>query len=203
MRGVRTNARPKAASLCCVPDRTRAGQLRPTSLRCGGLSAASTQLRLPQCSTSACDKRQLVSLRIQAAETPGRLSRADRLHPMAKLAGLTRTDKHVLPEGPIPGKSDLDLVSSGRQIELLEDPVEVVDYTRVCPVHINLSFIFIRPYLNPDGSGIEALRPITISICSRGGFRRRDRSRCRWRRRPRRWQLRRSCSSRCERLPLG
>ena len=91
---------------------------------------------------------------------------------MAKLAGLTRTDKHLLPEGPIAGKSDLDLVSSGRQIELLEGPVEVIDYTRVCAVHIHLSFIFIGPYLNPDGSGIETFQAITISIRSRGGFRR-------------------------------
>ena len=149
--------RGQRGSLCCAATAREAGRLQPNSFRSG------------------------FRLQLLGGHPP-----ADWLHPVAKFLGSMRADKHLLPERPIPSQPDLNLVSSRRQMEPLEGPVEVVDHTCVRPVHINLSFILIRLHLDPDGSITGAVRPISTSTCSRVGFRRRDRWGRRCRGRPRR-----------------
>ncbi len=62
-------------------------------------------------------------------------------------------------------KPNLDFVFSGRQMESLKEPVEVIDDTGVRLVHINLNLIagFFGVYFDPNGSVIGVpIRPITI-----------------------------------------
>ncbi len=90
---------------------------------------------------------------------------SERLHPAANVVGVSGADKNGHPERLISAKPNLDFVFSGRQIESLEDPVEVIDDTDARLVHINFDLLagFFGVYFDPNGSAIGVpIRPITI-----------------------------------------
>jgi len=81
------------------------------------------------------------------------------------VGGVSGADKNGHPERLISAKPNLDFVFSGRQIESLKDPVEVIDDTGARLVHINFNLIagFFGVYFDPNGSVIGVpVRPITI-----------------------------------------
>ena len=93
-----------------------------------------------------------------------------RLQRERKLVGSTATDEDQAAEGPIAVDGNLDLVTSRRQPETLEDPVEVVDHANVRPVYKDFRFLteLALLQLDPDGSAVAAgaivaVAPETVS----------------------------------------
>ncbi len=89
---------------------------------------------------------------------------SERLHPAANVGGVSGADKNGHPERLISAKPNLDFVFSGRQIESLKDPVEVIDDTGARLVHVNFDLFAesFGVYFDPNGSVI-GVPPITIA----------------------------------------
>ncbi len=95
--------------------------------------------------------------------------RSERLHPAANVVGVSDGDKNGHPERLISGKPNLDFVFSGRQMESLKSPVEVIDDTSVRLVHINLNLFagFFGVYFDPNGSGIGVPPIATVTTVTK------------------------------------